>query len=120
MYFKLNMIMKYRFSCHLQACICSTGLSSKNSFTTICSSQKLINHPHQKKSHFTFNVKLLNRIYIIIHNNVRGFTFSRMKFQEPDFDSINWTKKYNHCENYLDFLSEAYNDTDMRLLLFTV
>ena len=48
------------------------------------------------------------------------FTFSRMKFQEPDFDSINWMKKYNHCENYLDFLSEAYNDIYMRLLLFTV
>ena len=48
------------------------------------------------------------------------FTFSRMKFQESDFDAINWTKKSNHCENHLDFLFEAYNDTDIRLLLFTV
>ena len=37
---------------HLQACICSTGLSSKNSFTTMCSSQKLIIIPTKKKKSF--------------------------------------------------------------------
>lgn len=57
----------------------------------------------------------------IIHNDVECFTFNRMKFQEPYFDSLSWTGGKNLIIMkiiLIDFLFS--NDNDMRLLSYTV
>ena len=89
-----------------QVHICSTGLSSKNSFYHHMSSTKIGMYIiPTKTNNFIFHFKLLDRIYII-QNNVRCFTFKRMKFQELYFDFINWIWKISsYYENYPNWFS---------------